>query len=241
MCYHVSIPKRTELDDLFDHAVTTDEWETYYNHLSGFSFSEVPVITAQQPGKLQFMNWGLIPSWIKTEEQAKQSRMNCLNARGETIFEKPSFRNSINQKRCLMPINGFYEWREVNKKKYPYYIYLKQKTAFCLAGIYDEWVYKETGEIVKTISVITTGANPLMAKIHNVKLRMPLILDKQNMKEWLKPNLNRKEITNLMLPFDEQKMKAHTISKQITRANSNEANVNAPFDYPELTLLDAFE
>lgn len=241
MCYHVSIPDRTELDDLFDHAVITDEWETYYNHLSGFSIAKVPVITAQQPGKLQLMHWGLIPSWVKTEEQAKQSNMNCLNAKSETIFEKPSFRNSINQKRCLMPVNGFYEWREVNKKKYPYYIYLKQQTPFCLAGIYDEWVYQETGEIVKTISVVTTEANPLMAKIHNVKLRMPLILDKQNMNNWLKPNLSREEITNLMLPFDENQMEAHTISKQITSANSNEASVKVPFDYPELTLLDAFD
>lgn len=241
MCYHVSIPDRTELDDLFDQAVITDEWDTYYNHLSGFSFAKVPVVTAQQPVKLQQMHWGLIPSWVKTEEQAKQSRMNCLNAKSETIFDKPSFRTSILQKRCLMPVNGFYEWREVNKKKYPYFIHLKQQIAFCLAGIYDEWVYKETGEIVKTISVVTTEANPLMAKIHNVKLRMPLILDKTNMHQWINLNLSKEQITQMMQPYPEANMEAYTISKQITSANSNEPSVKTSFDYPELSLYDAFE
>lgn len=236
MCYHVSIPERKQIDELFDNAVRTDEWDNYYHHLSGFEFKKVPVLTCEDHKRIETFNWGLIPSWIKTEEEAKKSRMNCLNAKSETIFEKPSFRTSVFQRRCLIPINGFYEWREVNKKKYPHFIYLKQQSTFCLAGIYDEWVYKDTGEIVNTFSIVTTEANPLMAKIHNVKLRMPLIFDKENMYHWIEPNLSNDQITNLMRPFDETKMEAYTISKLITsrNENSNQAKVKEPFDYLEL-------
>lgn len=240
MCYHVSEPERTELDDLYDHAVRTDEWDKYYHHLSGFEFAKVPVLTCEDKTRIQAFNWGLIPSWVRDSESAKQSRTNCLNAKSETIFEKPSFRTAIMQRRCLFHVNGFYEWREVNKKKYPYFIKLKEQSAFALGGIYDRWVDKSTGEIIDSTAIITTEANPLMAKIHNVKLRMPLIFDKQHMMQWLEPNLNKEQITQMMKPFDETKMEAYTISKLITSRveNPNQVKIKEPFTYPE--LLDFF-
>jgi putative SOS response-associated peptidase YedK len=238
MCYHISEPERTELDDLYDHAVRTDDWDTYYHHLSGFEFLKVPVLTCEDKNRIQAFNWGLIPSWVKDVDSAKQSRTNCLNAKSETIFEKPSFRTAIMQRRCLFHVNGFYEWREVNKKKYPYFIKLKDQNAFALGGIYERWVDTSTGEIVNSTAIITTEANPLMAKIHNVKLRMPLIFDKQNMMKWLDPNLNQEQITQMMTPFDESKMEAYSISKLITSRteSSNQAKVKEPFEYLELLL-----
>ena len=238
MCYHVSEPERTELEDLYDHAVRTDEWDTYYHHLSGFEFKKVPVLTCEDNTRIQAFNWGLIPSWSKDLDYAKQSRMNCLNAKAETIFEKPSFRTAIMQRRCLFHVNGFYEWREVNKKKYPYFIKLKDQQTFALGGIYERWVDKNTGEIFDTTAIVTTEANPLMAKIHNVKLRMPLIFDKETMHQWIEPNISQEQIANLMKPFDETKMEAYTISKLITSRtdNPNQAKVKEPFEYLELML-----
>lgn len=238
MCYHVSEPTQTELEQLLDEAIRTDEWNTYYDHLSGFAFAKVPVLTCEDKSRVQAFNWGLIPSWTKDMELAKQARMNCLNAKSETIFEKPSFRTAIMQRRCLFFVNGFYEWREVNKKKYPYFIKLKDQQAFAFGAIYERWVDKASGEIVDSTSIITTDANPLMAKIHNVKLRMPLIFDKQDMMKWIEPNLNKEQITDLMKPFDENKMEAYTISKLITSRtdNPNQAKVKEPFEYLELML-----
>lgn len=238
MCYHVSEPERSELEDLYDHAVRTDEWDTYYHHLSGFEFKKVPVLTCEDNTRIQAFNWGLIPSWSKDLDYARQSRMNCLNAKAETIFEKPSFRTAIMQRRCLFHVNGFYEWREVNKKKYPYFIKLKDQQAFALGGIYERWIDKSTGEIFDTTAIVTTEANSLMAKIHNVKLRMPLIFDKETMHQWIEPTISQEQITNLMKPFDEHKMEAYTISKLITSRtdNPNQAKVKEPFEYLELML-----
>ncbi len=236
MCYHISIPERTELDDLFDHAVRTDEWDTYYHHLSGFSFAKIPVLASGQPDKLKAFNWGLIPSWVKNKEQAKELSSMCLNAKSETIFEKPSFRSSINNKRCLVFVNGFYEWQDFNKKKYPYFIHLKDQSCFALGGVYEEWIDKETGEIINTVSIVTTEANQLMAKIHNLKLRMPLIFDKQTMFDWINPDLKREDISEMMKPFDEKLMDAYTISKLITsrKESPNRIEVKEKFNYPEL-------
>jgi putative SOS response-associated peptidase YedK len=142
-------------------------------------------------------------------------------------------------KRCLIFVNGFYEWREVNKKKYPYYIQLKQQDTFAFGGIYDTWVNTETGELLSTCSIITTAANPLMEMIHNVKKRMPLIFDKDSMLDWIKPKLEQEEIRSLMKPFDENKMMAHTISKLISSKtdNPNVPEVKQEFLYPELNVL----
>jgi putative SOS response-associated peptidase YedK len=166
-------------------------------------------------------------------------RTNTLNAKSETIFEKPSFRASIGNKRCLLFAKGFYEWRDYEKKKYPYYIHLKNQPVFTFGGIYESWVNKNTGEIINTTSIITTEANPLMAEIHNSKMRMPLILTGENMHKWIDPSISKEETVALMKPYDESLMAAHTISKLITSRteNPNQPNVKEEFAYAELPQL----
>jgi len=207
---------------------------------SGFTHPEWPVITADKPNEFQFYQWGLIPKWTPNAELAKQFRTNNLNAKSETIFEKRSFNRPIKSQRCLIPVTGFFEWRDVNKKKYPYHIHLKHEEIFCLGGIYDEWVNRDTGEIFNTFAIVTTEANPLMAKIHNLKQRMPLILAKQNTKDWLIPNLQETDIKALMKPLDESLMTAYTISKRITsrKENPDAPETLQPFIYPELAPID---
>lgn len=209
---------------------------------SAFTHPQWPVITANHPHEFQLFDWGLVPKWTPNIELAKQFKVNNLNAKAETIFEKRSFCEPIQSQRCLVPVTGFFEWRELNKKKYPYFIHLTDEDIFCLGGIYDTWVDKDSGEILHTFSVVTTAANPLMAKIHHQKLRMPLILPKHKTKEWLDPHLSEKAILALMTPFDEAFMNAYTIGKRITSKleNPNTPETLVPVHYPELALLDMF-
>ena len=205
-------------------------------YVSGFDFPKMPVLTNEQPARLQVFRWGLVPSWVKTAAQAAEIRAKTLNARAETVLEKPSFRQAIRRRRCLVPANGFYEWRAFRGQKYPYYIFLKDRTVFSFAGIWEEWVDPATGERLRTYSILTTTANPLLAKIHNTKQRMPVILPRERERAWLADELSTDEIIALLQPFPAAAMAAHPISRLITArtANRNCPEVQAPFAYPEL-------
>jgi putative SOS response-associated peptidase YedK len=240
MCFHNSMTAKAQaLEQRYQAALEEEakELEAIY-HGNGFSFRQWPVITSQSPDKIQLFNWGLIPLWTKTTEDAKKNRINTLNARSETVFEKPSFR-SISAKRCLIPSTGFYEWREYNKVKYPYFITLKDEPIFSMAGLYENWQDKATGEVFNTFSIITCPANPIMAKIHNSKERMPVILTKENEILWLRDELKAGEIKDLMQPLDENLMTAHTISKRITSRleKTDVPEVMEEFVYAELPFL----
>ena len=159
-----------------------------------------------------------------------------LNAKAETIFEKPAFRSSIKENRCLVLVDGFYEWKHVGKYKYPHFIRLKNKEPFALGGIYNDWVSNETGEIIKTFSIITTEANSLMAEIHNSKKRMPLILSRGEEKKWIEPDLSETNIKSLLKPFNVDEMEAYTISKLITQRNADNNIPEVMEHYPYIEL-----
>lgn len=241
MCYNISVKKSPEeLEKRFKAKVAKGESISSHYYLTGFSHPKTPVISSVDPNVIDSFHWGLIPAFCKTVKDAKDMMVKTLNARSETVFALPSFKNSIRQKRCLVLVDGFYEWRTIGKQKYPYFIHTKDNEPFAFGGIYNDWVNTETGEIINTFSIITTEANPLMAKIHNVKLRMPLILPKEVEQDWLNPNLNENQINELMTPLDENQLEAHTISKLITNRNDNpdKIEVQSPFEYPELAMYD---
>jgi putative SOS response-associated peptidase YedK len=220
MCYHYSLTKeKVDLEERFD-ATLEYEWVTQY-HVSGFSGKQLPIITTDNPKIIQPVSWGLIPFWVKTNQQAKELRLQTLNAMSETVFDKPSFRGSIGKKRCLVLADGIFEWQTNGKEKTPHYISLKNHEAFAMAGIYDTWIDKETGEEIKTYSILTCDANPLMEKIHNTKKRMPVILPREVEKHWLDVNLKKEEIQSLMTQYPEDNMQAWTISKLITSRTEN--------------------
>lgn len=207
-----------------------------YYFVSGFAHPLLPVV--KQDGIFLF-EWGLIPSWAKDSLAADNIRSKTLNAVGETIFEKPSFRTAIRRQRCLLPVNGFFEWREFGKKKYPYYIHATNNELFSLGCIYDTWVDRSTGEVKTTFSILTTPANPLMEKIHNIKKRMPLIISPENEARWINPSLSVEEIKKMILPFDEKEMSAFTISRVANSAHSdrNFPDILLPITYPELSPI----
>lgn len=242
MCYHVN---QSSLDFDEDFKVTIPgnyaKEDTDRYHLNGFAHPMLWVIASDKPGELQQMEWGLIPFWVKNAEQAADIANKTLNAKAETIFELPSFRAAILKRRCIIPVTGFYEWRHFKKKTYPYFIYPEGSKVYFLAGIWEEWTDKETGEIKRTCSILTTAANGMMEQIHNTKKRMPLILDSINARKWLSPGLNKEEIESLMKPLATSKMKAHTISRLVTSRteNSNVPEVAARKDYEELPQLNS--
>ena len=197
-----------------------------YYFVSGFSHPLLPVISQ---GGLHICQWGLVPVWTKDTAFADSIRSKTLNAKGETVFEKPSFRGSIVSKRCLLPVSGFFEWREVNKVKVPYFIKLREPDIFSLGCICDSWTDRQTGEVRDTFSIITTAANPLMEKIHNVKKRMPLIIGRDDEAAWVDPGLGAPGIRKLIKPFDEGSMHAYTVSRLVNNPR-NERNVSAALE-----------
>jgi putative SOS response-associated peptidase YedK len=237
MCYNLQQKKtKGELEKRYKAKAAEGLEIPQYYSVSGFTHPNLAVLTAQEPEVIQAFNWGLIPFWTKDKITSKDFAKNNLNAKSETIYEKKSFAPSIKAKRCIIPVTGFFEWRDINKQKYPYMISLKDDEIFSLGGIYDTWKDKVTGEEIHSFSIITTSANSLMAKIHNLKLRMPFIIPKEKESLWLKPELTELDIKDLMQPLDESLMHAHTISKRITSRteNPNDPATCEPYEYPEL-------
>jgi putative SOS response-associated peptidase YedK len=184
MCFHSKQSKSAqELKHRFNATFENEDQYVPSENINGFTFPATPVITHQQPDKIQLFHWGLIPSWAKDNS----IRKNTLNAKIETIHEKPSFRASVNH-RCLIIADGFYEWQwldEKGKKKQKYLITIANNELFCFAGIWNTWIDKSTGEIINTYTILTTEAKGLMAQIHNSKKRMPVILEKSSEMDWL--------------------------------------------------------
>jgi len=148
---------------------------------NGFTFPKVSCVTSDDPFNISNFNWGLIPQWSKTDD----IKQYTLNARIETIDQKPSFKNA---KRCVIFADGFFEWKWLDpkgRKKQKYLIEYPNSALFGFAGLYDQWVDKATGEIIKSCSLVTTAAEGIMKEVHNSKLRMPLTVNIDSMIAWL--------------------------------------------------------
>lgn len=191
--------------------------------VNAFSFPECPIVTTEQ--ELQSFRWGLIPFWTKDEKQADEIKRMTLNARADTIFSKPSFREPIRSKRCIVPSTGYFEWRHEGTRKIPYYIYVKDEPIFSMAGIYDSWLDKSTGEVISTFSIITTEANPLIDYIHNTKHRMPAILSRKDEEMWLDPKLGKSDIEQLLLPFSADRMDAYIIDNNFLKKRGDDPKI----------------
>ncbi|HEX3046169.1 MAG TPA: SOS response-associated peptidase [Bacillota bacterium] len=234
-----SLKNRYQLQFEFEFEMLPDVLDQPVYYASGFNYPKMPVITNQQPNQLQAFQWGLIPGWTKTREEAEGIRQRTLNARSETVFDKPSFRNGIRHRRCLIPADGFYEWREFQGKKYPYFIYRQDRDIFSFAGIWEEWVDRSTGELLKTFSILTTEANSLLEQIHNTKKRMPVILPRNTEKNWLRDGLASEEVMAMAKPLQDGELTAHPISKLITSKSQdpNTPAIQEAYVYPGLSEI----
>lgn len=214
-------------------------------HASGFSHPKLLVFTNLAPFKPQAFSWGLIPSWTKDREAAKTISNITLNARGETIFDKPSFRAAAKSKRCLIMVDSFFEHHHLGKQTFPFRIALKNEEPITLAGLWEEWTDKETGELVQTCSIVTTVGNEVMSKIHNNPKaegpRMPVILPQHIQDKWLEPinsETDKQAIQNLIQPYDANELVYHPVRRlKGKEAIGNQPLATEPFEYAELALL----
>jgi putative SOS response-associated peptidase YedK len=167
----------------------------------------VAVIPNDGNRRLDFFVWGLVPSWSKDPKIGDR----MINARAETLAEKPSFRAAFRRRRCLIPANGFYEWKAVpeSKRKTPYYIQLKESKPFAFAGLWENW-FAPDGSQLLSCAIITTRPNALMEAIHN---RMPVILPEAAYETWLSPNeAGPDELLPLLAPYPAAEMQAYPVS-----------------------------
>ena len=213
MCYTIEINlTREQIEQRFGSRFKDEQEFIPGRKVSAFGLPSVPAICSGSPDEIRLLTWGLIPAWAKDEESAKSIRMKTFNARSETLGEKPSFRNSFRTKRCMVLVNGFYEWQHIGIEKIPYFIRLKDDIPFALAGLYDNWLNRNTGEVLNTFTIITTPANPMMEIIHNTKKRMPAILPPAVEKEWLNLESDGSRISAFLKPYDENQMMAEKIA-----------------------------
>ena len=170
----------------------------------------VAVVPNDGRNRLDFFTWGLIPSWAK--DPSLGSRL--INARAETLAEKPAFRSAFRRRRCLILADGFYEWQAIpgRKSKQPYFIALADRRPFAFGGLWELWNSPD-GSQIYSCTIITTEPNSLMAGIHN---RMPLILPPENYPEWLNPNEQRPQALQALLqPYAADQMAAYPVSSLV--------------------------
>jgi putative SOS response-associated peptidase YedK len=163
--------------------------------------------------KLEMLHWGLIPSWA--DDPSIGNRM--INARAETVAEKPSFRKAFRNHRCLVLADGFYEWQKTANGKQPYYIRMEDDSPFAFAGLWESW---KNGSEVRSATIITTDANDVVAPIHN---RMPVILHPEDYELWLDPDFDEKEpLSTLLKPYPAEAMEAYPVSRVVNSPSNNE-------------------
>ncbi len=182
MCYHTKLNARLkDIEKVISAKFAEPERYVPQQEINGFTFPQTPVKADFAPEEILFFQWGLIPFWAKNDHIKK----NTLNARMETMAEKPAFRHAADN-RCLIIANGFYEWQwlDPNGKRKQKYL-LTGEEIFAFAGIYSTWTNPIDGESVYSYSILTTEAGELMSRIHNNKKRMPVVLKAGDQQEWL--------------------------------------------------------
>src|SRR5207253_9142382 len=152
---------------------------------------------------LRLFLWGLMPSWSKVPK-------GSINARAETLEEKPSFSESFQRRRCLIPADGFYEWKRTGRARQAFFFQMKDEKPFAFAGVWDEWT--KDGISIKSCAIVTTAANDLLEPVHD---RMPVILPEESWRSWLDPRTPAAELKMLLLPFPASAMKSHPVGSQV--------------------------
>jgi putative SOS response-associated peptidase YedK len=181
---------------------------------------DAPIVVRASPNRLVMMRWGLIPFWAKDAKIG--SRM--INARAESLAERPAFRGSLKDRRCLVPTTGFYEWKAADGKV-PYLARVKESRLFAMAGLYDRWK-GPSGQEVHSFTIVTTSANELMSPIHD---RMPVILSREDEDAWLAPGpLDDATRGRLLRPFPPERMEAYPVSGMVNDLSNDSEELVRP-------------
>jgi putative SOS response-associated peptidase YedK len=171
----------------------------------------VPIVRQVTAREMVMVRWGLVPSW--TDDLKIGYKL--INARGETVATTPGYRSAFRHRRCLIPADGFYEWKKVGKTKQPFHIHLTDNSPFAFAGLWEYWESAE-GESVESCTIVTTTANELIKPLHD---RMPVILDPENYDRWLDSQFHDPEaLQALLVPYSDEAMTAVSVSSFVGNA-----------------------
>lgn len=213
------------LTEVFDLSGALPRLEPRYNIAPSQPIATVIRDRTRGENRMGFMRWGLIPSWAKDPRIGSK----MINARGETVHEKPSFRAAFKRRRCLIIADGFYEWQKQGDSKQPVYITLQQDKPFAFAGLWEQWTDRESGGELTTCTIITTGPNDLVRPIHD---RMPVILGREDYARWLRTDERDAEaLLPLLRPYPAAQMTAWPVSRRVNSpANDDAALIEAVAD-----------
>jgi putative SOS response-associated peptidase YedK len=190
--------------------------------------SEILVVTASSDGarQLRGLKWGLVPRWAKDPSGANR----MINLRAETVREKKGWKSTLARKRCIIPIDGFYEWQDQGKgqRKQPYYITSRDFGPLALAGLWATWRDPESGEELFTCTILTTSANDLMESVHH---RMPVILAPEDWDTWLDPeNTDTDELAKLLVPAPEEMLTLWPVDPAVGNVRNNRPELQEPLE-----------
>lgn len=219
MCGRFQISKIVDDIQLRFHVDVETEWNRQiFNAAPGMM---LPVITSADPSLLKVFKWGLIPAWASDPAIGNK----LINARAETLAEKPSFRIALKSRRCLIPANGFFEWKKEGDEKLPYRICFHDDRLFAFAGLWDTWKDPEE-RLIHSFTIITTSSNELMKPIHD---RMPVILEPKDEHEWLDTGIQQEEALALLKPYPDGEMEAYQVSSLVNNVRNNNPEILLPF------------
>ena len=228
MCGRYRLSRRKQvIEEYFDSASNADEpeWEPRYNIAP-----TQPVATVRQAGPnrvLSNMRWGLVPSWASDISISS----SLINARSETVLEKPAFRDAFRNRRCLIPADGFYEWKKFGKRKDPLHFGMKDGSLFAFAGVWDRWK-SPAGQPQESCSILTTSPNELLEDVHD---RMPVILPLHLYETWLTaPASEAERLAELLVPFDAGLMKRYWVSPLVNNAQNESPECAVEVPSPEI-------
>jgi putative SOS response-associated peptidase YedK len=224
MCGRYRLSQRKQIvEQYFDSVSGEEDWNPRYNVAPT---QPVPVIrqNPKEPVReLSLMRWGPIPSWAKDPSVAAQ----MINARSETAGTKPAFRDSLKLRRCLIPADGFYEWKRDGKTKQPFCFELNEGQLFAFAGLWDRWK-DPSGNWIKTCSILTTTPNAVTSGVHD---RMPVILSPDGYDLWLDPGMTKVEaVSDLLRPCDARLMQCYPISTRINHVANDDEECSRPVE-----------
>jgi putative SOS response-associated peptidase YedK len=222
MCGRYRLSRRKQLvEEYFESASEEEDWSPRYNIAPTQS-----VATVRQSGAdrvLSSMRWGLVPSWAGDASIGNR----LINGRSETVLQKAAFRDSFRMRRCLIPADGFYEWKKSGKERQPFHFSMKDGVLFAFAGLWDRWK-SSTGGMLESCSILTTAANDLLEGIHD---RMPVILPPRHYRTWLTaPSVEAERLADLLVPFDPSFMSRYPVSSLVNKPQNEgpECAVEAP-------------
>ncbi|MGD1847219.1 MAG: SOS response-associated peptidase [Salibacteraceae bacterium] len=229
MCGRYSISKSTQqLIEQFD-AIFEEDFAPNFNAAPS---QLLPVLRQSDQRYFELLRWGLIPFWAKDHRIGYK----MINARSETVAEKPAFRNLLPHNRCIVPAEGYYEWKPTASGKVPHYIHLKSTGVFGMAGLWTTWKNKEQ-QPVHSFTILTCAANPEVTHIHD---RMPVILPPEQQRLWLDPDLPLSQLNELMVSFPGDAMDYYTVSKAVNTPRNNDPRLldHVHYDQPSPGLFD---